>query len=605
MEGAVQVDAERIEWAGGVAVAEGAVEVRFGDEVLRGARATWDGTTLVVEDGVYRRPDGELAFDRAEVHPAVGTAVLVDSRVETGGAQITADRVEVGEGRWTASGATVLPCRCTDGAPPALSFRAKRVTVIPDRVVIVHGGVVRIFDVPLLPVPYWRVPLDPHRFRILVPEVGWGTFGPSALVEGRGGVGDWMFQGGPAWRMDRGARGELGITGPGMSARGTLGWDALTETVRGAGVTRGGVDRAARAAWDAAWVSDAAYLADYAVDYVSRGARWRDSRAVLGVGPSTFDVWLPDDGSAGTLARERVSWELGRGRSASVTPRVGIAAVGTLAEVAPLGEVGVGARATGGLRTASGTDWLAAEVRADVAGRGLWAEDGFDAGAAPRVGAADGWGDALASAPLGRWGAGGTGLGGVVATDVAVPLWSSLGESRTQWWPGVRAEARAGWAPGDIVDAGVRAGPALRATTSFAQGGIGLDAAVLQDGSGWRPAAAVDVSLEALALRIQAEPDVQAGEVRWMPGPVTLAVGSTHAVTAYTGTLWLGWSDAALALGRLRAGGGLAWDLAGGAYSGADARLGYDDGCTAAMVTARFAPDRDLPDFGFAATFRR
>ena len=206
----------------------------------------------------------------------------------------------------------------------------------------------------------------------------------------------------------------------------------------------------------------------------------------------------------------------------------------------------------------------------------------------------------------------------MVSADVAVPLWSSLGSSRTQWWPGVRAQARAGWAPGSEsgVNAGMRAGPALRATTSLPSGVIGLDAALLQDGSTWAPAAAVDVSVEALAMRLQAEQHVQAGEVRWRPGPVTLAVGSTHArafqgppslleLAPATGDLWLGWADVALALGRLRVGGGLAWDLAGGVASGGDARLGYDDGCASAMVTARFSPDRDLPDFGFAATVRR
>jgi len=85
-----------------------------------------------------------------------------------------------------------------------------------------------------------------------------------------------------------------------------------------------------------------------------------------------------------------------------------------------------------------------------------------------------------------------------------------------------------------------------------------------------------------------------------MPGPVTLAAGSAHART-----LWLGWGDASLALGRFRTGAGLAWNLYAGAYSGADARLGYDDGCASAMLSARFAPDRALPDFGLALTLRK
>ncbi|MFN7145275.1 MAG: hypothetical protein ACK4YP_15990, partial [Myxococcota bacterium] len=137
----------------------------------------------------------------------------------------------------------------------------------------------------------------------------------------------------------------------------------------------------------------------------------------------------------------------------------------------------------------------------------------------------------------------------------------------------------------------------------------------LQDGAGWRPAAALDLQLPTVSARIQADPGVQAGEVRWMPGAVTLAAGTARtgggggvaggASPPAPGALWLAWGDAGLALGRLRTGGGVAWDLGAAAFSGADARLGYDDGCVAATVSARFSPDRAVPDVGFAATFRR
>jgi len=609
VDGPLEVEAARVEWADGTIVAEGGVEVRVGAHSLSGARATWDGALLVVEEGVYRRHEGTLAFDRAEVHPAEGTAVLVESRVTTGGAAVEAERLVLGEGSWSAEGATVVPCTCADGGPPALGFQARRITVVPDRVVVVHGGAVRVFEVPVLPVPYWRIPLDPRRFRLLFPEVGWGEFGPSASLQGRGGVGSAFVQGGPAWRLDRGFRGEASVTAPGLAAQGAIGWDLLTARVRGAGVARGGAtatiaDTDLRAGVDATWLSDTDYLADYAVDYVARGTRWRDSRAVLAVGPSLLDVWLPDDGSVGTLARERLTWELGRGRPASITPRIGVAAVGSVDEVAPVAEVGVGARAAGG------TSWLAAEARADLAGR--LATAGVDAAAVPRALAGwpdaldawgeglGGWGDALARGPLSPWGDGGTGLGGTVAGEAAVPLWTEAGPLRTQWWPGVRAEARAGWAPGSPAEVGVRAGPSLRASTATRTGGVDLDAALLQDGTGWRPAGSVDVHFARFTLRGQVDPEVQAGEVRWMPGPVTLAAGSAHARG-----LWLGWGDAALALGRFRTGAGLAWNLDASAYSGADARLGYDDGCASAMLSARFAPDRALPDFGLALTLRK
>lgn len=614
MEGAVEIQADRVEWSGGVATAEGGVEVRFGDQSLVGERATWDGELVVVERGEYRRPDGVFVFDRAEVRPRDGTGVVVAARAETGGALVVAERVEVGE-RWEATDATVVPCQCADGGPPALSFRAARITVVPEEVVIIHGGVARIFSIPVLPVPYWREPLDPHRFRLLIPELGWGEYGPTAKIEGRGGVGDWYLQGGPAWRADAGVRAEATLTGPGTKAEGAIGWDAEVERVRGAFASRGGVDERARVGWDVAYVSDAAYLDDYSVDYVARGVAWRDSRAVVGLfdGDATLDAWLPDDGSLGSLARLRARHTFGRG-TARLTPRLGIEAIGALdgdvlGEVTPVAELGVGGAATGGL------PWLALEGRADLAGRAAFGADGL-VGDLPGVD--DGfwepptsfgpplwpdparWGDGLAGGPLERWGVGSTGVLGTAAASAAVPVWSTLGAARIQWWPGVRAEARAGvWLDGE-VDADWRAGPSVRATTGFASGGVGVDAALLHDGFGWQPAAALDVHTGTLAARVQADPAVQAGEVRWTPGVVGLGAGSAHA-----GELWLAWGDAALALGRFRTGGGVAWDLGGAAFSGAEARVGYDDGCASATVTARFSPDRAVPDFGFAATLRR
>jgi hypothetical protein len=616
VDGPVAIEADRIEWHAGIATAEGSVTVALGDSSLVGTRATWDGVTLVVEEGEYRRRDGTLAFDRAEVTPTPGVAVLVHGRATSGGAALTAERMSIADGRWTAEGATVTPCTCTDGARPALSFSAASITVIPAKVVILHGAVVRVFGVPVLPVPYYRVPLDPHRFRLLFPEVGWGSNGANAQIEGRGGVGPWTFQGGPAWRQDRGARAGLVVTGPGVDARGAIGWDSVAERVRGVGVTRGGEDSSVRAGWDVTVLSDPDYVADYAVDYVSRGVAWRDSRAVVAIGPERLDGWLPDDGTRGALLRERVAWEIGRGHAVGLTPRVGVAAVGPLDGLAPLAEVGLGARAAGSL------GWLAVAGRGDVAARATYDLDdatwtgtagegtvvvpdiatgagGWAGGLGTLGTGATGWADGLADGPLARWGAGGTGVGGAAAGELTVPVWSTLGPARIQWWPGVRAETRLGWSP-DTAGLAVRAGPALRASTALADGGVGFDAALLQDGAGWRPAATIDVHLARLALRAQADPAVQAGEVRWMPGPVTVAVGTTHA-----DPLWLAWGDTGVAVGRLRTGAGLSWDLGQRAFAGADARIGYDDGCAAALITARFAPDRALPDLGLAVTLRR
>ncbi len=621
----VQIEADLVEWAAGVATAAGGVDVRFGDAGLSGRRATWNGTLLVVEDGEYRRPEGVLAFDRAEVTPAAGTAILTRSRVTLAKGRLDAEILTVSPEAWQATGADVVPCVCDDGGPPALTFSAARITVIPMRVVILRGGVARVFGVPVLPVPYARLPLDPHRFRVLLPEVGFGESGASAQVAGRGGIGDWSFQGGPAWRQDRGGRAELAITGPEGKLRGELGWDALEARVRGVAVSRGGVvqeglGQGARLGWDVTAQSDPNYVADYAVDYVSRGSGWQESRVSFGWGPQRLDGWIPDDGSEGVLLRERLLFPIGTG-PAAVTPRVGVALVGTTAAPAPLLELGAGARAVGTL------GWVSAEVAGDVAGRYGFGPSHLDerlaadpTDPAPLSAFFDGlgrvgegtspWGDGLADAPMALWGTGGSGVRAGARGEVSVPVWSTASAARIQWWPGFRAETNITMdLIGDSSSVAsmsdpvltMRVGPSVRATTALATGGLGIDVALLQDGAGWRPAGSIDAHFTRLAVRAQADTEVQSGEIRWMPTErYSVAIGSAHA-----SGLWLGWGDAVVGVGRFRTGGGLTWDLGGGAFSGADARVGYDDGCTAATLTARFAPDRVLPDFGLALVLRR
>ena len=192
------LDADRIEWVAGTASAVGHVEVVAGDDRLTGKRASWDGHTLVVEDGVLRRPDGELRFARAEVVPD-GGAVLLEARVETAGAVVQTERLDVGK-TWQATGTDVVPCTCADGGPPALSFRANRVDVVPGDVITLHGATIRLFGLPVLPVPWWRVPLDPKHLRLLLPEVSYGEDGFAAKVLARGGVGGATLTAGPIGR---------------------------------------------------------------------------------------------------------------------------------------------------------------------------------------------------------------------------------------------------------------------------------------------------------------------------------------------------------------------------------------------------------------------
>lgn len=569
----VEIVAEHIAWEAGVATATGGVRITWGDQVLTGRSATVSPTEATVEDGVLVRPDGALTFEAATVRFADGQATLRTVSATTGDATIEADTVSATEGRWVLGGAALSPCRCDDGGPAALTFSAGDLEVRPGDVAIVRGGAARLFGVPVLPVPYARIPLDEDRLRLDVPQVGHGDFGWFAEAKARGGVGAWDLAGGPAWREDRGFRGEVSAAGPvgdrpgeGANARGELGWDALAEEVRGVGTTRGGRDRVARVAWDATVASDPTYADDQGVDYVTRGVGWRESRAVFGMGPLRVDGWLPDDGSEGTLAQARGRVEVGLGGGAPrvgsgvsaplvVAPRLALATVGDLDGVAPIGEAGLELRGSG----------TAGPVVARVAG---------DAAVA-------GWAG---------WEAGAMG-----AAQVEVPVWTETpGGRKVQWWPGVRADA--GWADASGV---ARLGPSLRAQAAWGEVGVGAEGRVAWDGAGWVPDGAIDVSGGAFGLRAQGDREVQAAEARWSPAPLSFGLGGAHA-----DELWLSWGDVTARPGRLLVGTGLAWDLGAGAFTGADARLGYDDGCLAATLFARFAPDRALPDLGASLSFR-
>ncbi|MFZ5477703.1 MAG: hypothetical protein ACOZNI_13090 [Myxococcota bacterium] len=527
------LEADRVDWVDGGAAASGNVSVRWGEERVTAARATWRDGVLHVEEGVWTRPDGELTFASADVR--ADDASVVDVRARLGDAGVEARVLQVGD-TWVATDARLETCPCS-----AITFRARSIEVVPDRYAVVRGGTARLFDVPVLPVPYWRVPLNPRRFRLDFPEVAHGEYGWAAAIGGRGGVGDWTISGGPAWRQDRGVRGELGVAGP-LSLRGEGGWDTLDERARGLVVSEGGVAKDVRAAWDVEVASDPDYVEDFAVDYVARGVAWRESRGVFATEAFRADAWWADDGSVSDNVRMRLRPELGRTRAVAIAPRLEWAAIARDGDMTPVGRVGVDARATAKL----------ADVAADAA-------IGTD-------------GEIVARA----------------AGRAELPFWSEAGALRVQWWPGARAEASAS---GEWF-----AGPSVRAQAAF----LGGEAALGWTEAGWRPEVAVEVLGDVVSARVQADPKVQAASLTASLGGVTAVAGSARAAS-----LWLGWGDATVRIGRLVSGGGLAWDVLAGAYAGASTRVGYDDGCVAATLTGAFAPDREVPDVGVAVRLLR
>ncbi len=581
----MELAADRIEWAAGIATASGHVVVVDGDQRLIGERAELTPDVLCVYSGTYSRPDGEVAFDEAEIGLQDGAGRLVRVHARFAGATLDAETLFVGQ-EWRAEDAILRPCACDDGRPAALDFAARFVVVEPGKVAILKGGSVRIFSLPVLPVPYWREPLDPKRLRLLFPAIGLGSDGIFAAQHASFGAAGWRVDGGPAWRQDRGFRGQIdvaraGDAGPvatsGARLQSDVGWDDITDSVRGALATHGGVaagsdtsaavsDASSRAAWDVSVVSDPMYVQDYGVDYVSRGVGYRESRATASFSALRGTAWLPDDGSIGDLATLRVRKEFGR--AVAFAPSIAFAAVGAdPSEVSPRVAMGMDGRASGSFSILHEEASVAGEIVA---------------------------------------GAGAIGTRAAVVNRTEVPIWSALGAWRIQWAPGVTvASTSVTHSASSAVEETVAAGPSLRAQTALGNAVVTAEGSVPWDGAAWTPVARATVSVSPLAARVQLDAELQLGEVR-LTTPVGGSIGFAHATEhGGTGPLSLAWAALDTHIGRFVGGASSGYDIGIMALSGVGVYAGYDDGCSAAVVTASLSPDRPVPDIGLKVTLRK
>jgi hypothetical protein len=536
------------------------------------------GDSLTLSDGWMQRGDApRVLFESATVQTDASHRWRVDGEdiaMPAGRGKLTAERASWVEDAPSglASGVVLEPCTCEDGKPTAITLSARNIEVNAD-FVLVEGAVIRVFTLPLLPLPRLRVPLDPDRFHLLLPEVGYGTPGLSANLRGQFGVDGWKVTAGPAWRQDRGFRGEVLAAGPtpdidrlGGAGAVVAGWDAVTGSVRGAvnstaGVAVDGADRDLRAAWNVAWQTDANYAHDYGLDWVTRGLPRQEQRAVLGMGPARLAVHGVSESARPIETVEvRLRREIGDSHAA-IAGRTAFAGWGAdWQHLAPLAELGLDARGswTYGAVHAEGT--------ADVAGR--------------------------ATADWQR-------IVGSSSAKLEVPMWTGA----LQLWPGLVAAGR------------VQTGEGSRVTRGFVGAGTRADAVI----GDWLLSASAHAGSDASGLAARARVDLdgpvhvafhagrrqQAGEVGLNLHPFALRVGGVHQTENGT---WVAWASTDLNLYRMRLGAALSTPLAPASDAPAwTARLsgGYDDGCTALLVTAAMAPDRDLPDLGLKFAIRR
>lgn len=563
---------------------EGAVTLDTHDVHVEAASGTLlhDPTRdiLTLSDGwVQRGAEPRVEFESATVQSDPSHRWRIDGAdvaMPAGRGKLTAARASLIEGATAAfaSGVVLEPCTCDDGKPTAITLSARDVEVHAD-FVLVQGGAIRVFTLPLLPLPKLRVPLDPDRFRLLLPEVGYGTPGLSANLRGQFGLDGWKVTAGPAWRQDRGFRAEALAEGPapdvdqvGGTGAVVAGWDAVTGGVRGAvnstaGVVVDGADRDMRAAWDVAWQTDAAYAQDYGLDWVTRGLPRQEQRAVIGLGPARLAVHgVSDSARPLEMVETRLRKEIGDNHAA-IAGRTAFAGWGAdWQHLAPLAEIGLDARGS----------WtygaLHAEGAADVAGR-------VTADWQRVIGAGSG--------------------------KLEVPMWTGA----LQLWPGLVATGRVQTGEREavtrgFVGAGTRADAVVGDWLLTASGHAGVDEA------GLTGRARVDLD-GPLHLAVHAGRRQQVGEVGLNLPALAVRVGGVHQTERGA---WTAWASTDLHVYRMRLGAALSTPLEA-SPSDADAewtaRLsgGYDDGCTQLLVTAALVPDRDLPDLGLKFVVKR
>ncbi len=577
----LKVQADRIEWAAQAATAEGHVVLLWGGERLEAERAEWTPTGLVLERGSWERSEGGLFFERAEILLPPETALLYEARLSFQGATLTSGRLELGKESWKGEDASLVPCTCHDGAPPALSFSAQKFQLFANpkepespKILLLHGGMVRIFRLPVLPLPWARIPLDPDQFRLHLPEVGYGSRGWSASWGAQVGIDGWKMEGGPAWRQDRGFAGDFSLEGP-SQLEGLVsptapqlhvqgGWDQVQKNWRGSLQSSGGFawntpdqpwsPGGGRLAWEAGLVSDPDYTRDYATDWVARGVRWQEQRGVFEVGGNRIEAWHSDDGSPGPLLLAQSSLELSRRHT--LRPAVGLALEQSPDGLRPVPQAG--------LELGGGRTWGPIHGAMKAAGLGqLW-------------GLEEARGRAEAEA------------------QVDLSVWGQSKGLRALWWPGLRLRGGVGEEEGWGLGPGL--GLHLNGQNSLLIG----EARLLWTDRGWSPEGWLWLDLGKFAADLDLRPEQQQVQLWWEEERLRVGVRSQRSELG-----WLARADGEFLFRRLRLGSDLAWDVDAQTWAGAGLGLGYDDGCSLAMIRVGVSPDRALPDVGVQVELRR
>ena len=288
------IEAERLVLEGRLVRSEGPIVIREpGGAKLEGqsGEIDLDRRVATLLSGTWTDPmQGTVSFARAEVDLDDLTGF-----VESGHLTAEQGRLELrgrllsfpGDGTVVGEGVVVSRCGCERPRPWQVATR--HAVVEPGKSVRFGPGSVRLFEVPAVPLPGGNLPLS-RRSGVLFPSFahgdnGWQASLPLYLTAGRSA--DITLT--PEVLTSRALRGvgegRYALVDGGGEVHASGGWDLEQQAPRGAAAwSHSWAKRKWTTAIRAQWLSDEAYLRDYADTFVERSLPWSESRLLLGWG---------------------------------------------------------------------------------------------------------------------------------------------------------------------------------------------------------------------------------------------------------------------------------------------------------------------------------
>ncbi len=427
----------------GVVRGEGDVRFALGLGQVEAQRFAFalDGSFAWLEEGSYAGPQGFMRFERLELAP---------------------------DGRILLDGASLTRCSCDGRCQPwRVSARRVRVDAERGRAAFV-GGLVRVAECPILPLPAGLLPLRQRQSGLLAPQPSWTPEGfelgqPLYLVLGR--PADLTLT--PRLRQERGLRldSELRYAlgrDEGGELHAVAGYDASEERWRGMGSWRHGwASGPWRVASEGSAVSDHDYLDDFGTDFLTRQLPYHESRALLAAGPLRLDHDAFQDPEGARQRLAGIALSMPARAPWPVAPELGLdlSLAGHGSSLAAMEESWLVTRATAGLRGGGPLGPVELEAEARVDGQLLrdleeeaWADQQVFAEGQVPGGLGEGTLSASARASLPLWGDHGAlrhllepslGAGlSVAAEEQGFEVLHPRLTERPAWWAGPRFRSR-------------------------------------------------------------------------------------------------------------------------------------------------------------------